>query len=735
VNKFCVSIFLLSISIGAFSQTITVGSTTEQLTASERGSVATYWPDGSMGAIYHNGTNYVFGTTADPGTVQITLPNLNTWTSGLNLDTPTTNIQFGGSNSFDENYVGGGAVYYDSASGYLIELYHGEQWFGGGGSPFYAAHGLAYSTDFGANWHKLGEVVSPQAAWESGGTDCQSEIGNGTLTVVGSYLYDYITDQATGCPGSLYTTVARASISAVIAAAEAGTPFTSGPGTLFMKYTGSGTWNGDGVTDLANPQNGGGASTQIATVSSGEILEPNVRYDSYLNDYIMVYSNLFTDVEAQTSPDGLSWGNTQVLVSGGSYPTNTIYYPTLFNASGGDPQTLGQDFLLLWVQPLLDPAWTNTNLYSAPLSVSGGTDYTLSTATNGTGSGTVAGCAGSYASGASYDCTLTAGSGSTLAGASGCSGTLSGTTYSGDMPASNCTVTATFNSSNISLTVNKAGSGSGTVSGTNCATGSYASGTQIGACTATANTGSTFAGWSASGSSSCSGTGSCAQFSLTATTTLTATFNTTGGGTPTYVQAVAAPGAFTTNPSTTISITPTAGDTLTVWAVGSALSSFNTPTASGLTFTSHGTSIGSSSQGIWTAPVTSTGSYTITISGSSSSTVALAGIAVETSNTTTSGIVLSSFGSASCGSSCTGSSLTTTSANSMVLTFMWYGVGLGSLTSPSPFAFTSVNGGDSGWGMYNGAGYYLKSSTGSYTPTWTASGDPYMPNVSVALAP
>ena len=71
----------------------------------------------------------------------------------------------------------------------------------------------------------------------------------------------------------------------------------------------------------------------------------------------------------------------------------------------------------------------------------------------------------------------------------------------------------------------------------------------------------------------------------------------------------------------------------------------------------------------------------------------------------------------------------------MVLTFMWYGVGLGSLTSPSPFAFTSVNGGDSGWGMYNGAGYYLKSSTGSYTPTWTASGDPYMPNVSVALAP
>jgi hypothetical protein len=71
----------------------------------------------------------------------------------------------------------------------------------------------------------------------------------------------------------------------------------------------------------------------------------------------------------------------------------------------------------------------------------------------------------------------------------------------------------------------------------------------------------------------------------------------------------------------------------------------------------------------------------------------------------------------------------------MVLTFMWYGVGLSALTSPSPFAFTSVNGNDSAWGMYNGAGYYLKSSTGSYSPTWTSSSYAVFPNVSVALAP
>jgi hypothetical protein len=56
------------------------------------------------------------------------------------------------------------------------------------------------------------------------------------------------------------------------------------------------------------------------------------------------------------------------------------------------------------------------------------------------------------------------------------------------------------------------------------------------------------------------------------------------------------------------------------------------------------------------------------------------------------------------------------------------------MTSPSPFAFTSVNGDDSS-GMYNGAGYYLKSSTGLYSPTWTSSSYAQFEDVSVALAP
>ncbi len=69
--------------------------------------------------------------------------------------------------------------------------------------------------------------------------------------------------------------------------------------------------------------------------------------------------------------------------------------------------------------------------------------YTLSTATAGTGSGTVTTCAGSRVYNTAYTCTVTPAAGSSITSVTGCSG--SGTTsYTGLMPASNCTVTATF---------------------------------------------------------------------------------------------------------------------------------------------------------------------------------------------------------------------------------------------------------------------------------------------------
>ena len=162
--------------------------------------------------------------------------------------------------------------------------------------------------------------------------------------------------------------------------------------------------------------------------------------------------------------------------------------------------------------------------------VSNSSGIGLTVQTAGSGSGTLSGtnCAsGSYASGTQISCTATAGSGSTFAGWSG--GVCSGTGSCTFTLSSASTVIATFNSSGgsgYSLTVSTNGSGSGTISGYNCATGTYAPNTPIGACTATPAAGSVFAGWTAMGALWCTGgTGTCGPYSLTANSTLTATFN------------------------------------------------------------------------------------------------------------------------------------------------------------------------------------------------------------------
>ncbi|MGP8268486.1 MAG: InlB B-repeat-containing protein [Terracidiphilus sp.] len=216
---------------------------------------------------------------------------------------------------------------------------------------------------------------------------------------------------------------------------------------------------------------------------------------------------------------------------------------------------------------------------------------TLTVATNGTGSGTINttnNCvSGTYPSGTGIGiCTATPNSGSTFTGWAStgsmyCSGTGTCGIYG---LTSNGSITATFASTGgVSLTVSTAGTGSGTVSGTDCATGSYASGTEIGACTATANSGSTFAGWTATGSSSCSGTGACAQFDLTATTTLKATFNATtcctlavstagtGSGTVNTTNNCAS-GTYASGTAVGLcTATPNAGSTFTGWTATGAL--------------------------------------------------------------------------------------------------------------------------------------------------------------------
>ena len=163
--------------------------------------------------------------------------------------------------------------------------------------------------------------------------------------------------------------------------------------------------------------------------------------------------------------------------------------------------------------------------------------YSLTVGKTGTGTGTVTSSPAGVSCGASCTYTFPAGqvvtltpaglAGSTFAGWTGdCTGTGA---CSVTMSAVH-NVTASFTAAAVTyaVTVNKSGSGTGTVtsspSGINCGTtctASFAAGSSV-TLTATALTGG-FTGWNGGG---CSGTGTCTLSSLSAATAVTATFGT-----------------------------------------------------------------------------------------------------------------------------------------------------------------------------------------------------------------
>ncbi|HKS81170.1 MAG TPA: hypothetical protein VJR23_06660 [Candidatus Acidoferrales bacterium] len=197
--------------------------------------------------------------------------------------------------------------------------------------------------------------------------------------------------------------------------------------------------------------------------------------------------------------------------------------------------------------------------------------FTLTYTAAGTGTGTVTSspagincttnCSANFPSGTVVTLTETPSSGSTFAGWAGaCSGTgaCSITMNSAQ------SVSATFNTTTtFALSVTEAGTGSGTVSSSpsgilcpSTCSGNFTSGTQV-TLTATANSGSTFAGWS--GNAACTGTGTC-TLTMSAAQSVTATFNKTTF-TLTVIPAGTGSGTITSQPGLSPAINCTTGST------------------------------------------------------------------------------------------------------------------------------------------------------------------------------
>jgi hypothetical protein len=280
----------------------------------------------------------------------------------LQLIPTTTQIPLGGSGSFDQNYAGVGTLYYDSADNIIIGMYHAEYWYPTGGS-FYASLGLAISRDLGVTWTKLGQVISPQTARTG---NCQVDVGSGTMVPhADGFFYTYYVDEATGCTG-FNISVARAKISDVISAAVNGA---LPAGNLWLKYY-NGAFTEPGVIDRNNPAAGGGAFTTLFD-TGGNAWFPSVAWDSAANKYVMAYLAGWTGVAVRLSSDGIAWGAPTQIVTGGTDPSggNAIFYPTLANTSGGDPNILGSQFYVYFVDPFID--WSQSELKRVKVTLTG----------------------------------------------------------------------------------------------------------------------------------------------------------------------------------------------------------------------------------------------------------------------------------------------------------------------------------------------------------------------------
>src|SRR3984957_4284475 len=252
------------------------------------------------------------------------------------------------------DYMGGGPVYRvppgNVGAGNLLMVYHGE-------IPtittqsFYSVLALAASSDEGAHWTDLGEIIEINQPYR---TDLDGfDIGDERLVQLrdGQYLQIYfrnwIKNGTTHWNNSItLVSVARAPIASVYSDAFGPLPHAA----TFKKYY-HGNWLQPGINGLSsdlNPQALYGGDNEV-------------EFDDYLQRYVDIIGEGVV-VAYSESPDGMNWSLPILIHDFRNQPDQPTSY-VMPVGTGDDPHTLGQAFYVYYTRyPTNGGGWRAASL-------------------------------------------------------------------------------------------------------------------------------------------------------------------------------------------------------------------------------------------------------------------------------------------------------------------------------------------------------------------------------------
>ena len=353
-------------------------------------------PDGTIGALSQGSGKYMFFMSANSSAACAGSPStegtyrmggtLSNFTPSYGCSAVIRKESQGNPDpngwTFDRDYAGGGPVLTltsGSKTG-ILHVYHGEYHTGtcsSGNTCFFSALGAAFSTDGGATFQKMGEIVQPYVtrAYVFGVSE-DIDVGGGTLLLAdgdgkyvanaGSadpttiYLYVFYADLdlsviTSPCNKRPCLAVARARLSDVITAAFAGN--TAAFPSLFKKLH-NGAFTEPATSNEPNAASNSGHYTPVVA-DFGSF--PSVIYDTVTQSYVMAYEQDNDSVVMRHGSNLLSWSSVDVAGSFTNAPNGEIY--TTLLGESGDPTVSKGNPILFYVKATVPwPNWPASSL-------------------------------------------------------------------------------------------------------------------------------------------------------------------------------------------------------------------------------------------------------------------------------------------------------------------------------------------------------------------------------------